>query len=62
MEAPLPFEINVTPIHQAEAYLLLALGYKGLGEEEAAESWKNKLVELDPWNSKLCYFHQLSIL
>lgn len=62
MEAPLPFEINVTPIHQAEAYLLLALGYKGLGEEKTAESWKNKLVELDPWNSKLCYFHQLSIL
>lgn len=62
MAAPLPFELDVTPLNLAEARLLIALGQLGLGDEAASRQAIASLSALDPWNVKLSFFRQLAIL
>ena len=62
MPSPLPFELDVKPLHLAEANLLLALGYKGLGKEAESQVALQALKEIDPWNLKLCFLEKLGVL
>lgn len=62
MASPLPFELDVKPINLAEANLLLALGRKGLGDEEGSGQALEALIKLDPWNIKLCFLRRLEVL
>ena len=62
MASPLPFELDVKPIHLAEAYLLMALGCKSLGDEQGSRKALKELEALDPWNVKLCFLRRLGIL
>lgn len=62
MASPLPFELDVKPIHLAEAYLLMALGCKGLGDDQGSRKALEELEALDPWNVKLCFLRRLGIL
>lgn len=62
MPSPLPFELDVKPLNLAEANLLLALGYKGLGDERSSQEILAELKDLDPWNHKLCFLNKLEIL
>ena len=62
MPSPLPFELDVKPLHLAEANLLLALGHKGLGKEAESQVALQALKEIDPWNLKLCFLEKLGVL
>ena len=62
MASPLLFELDVKPIHLAEAYLLMALGCKGLGDNQGSRKALKELEALDPWNVKLCFLRRLGIL
>ncbi len=62
MAAPLPFELDVRRLNLADAFLLKALGAKGLKEEAASLEAVKALEALDPYNAKLGFFKKLDIL
>ncbi|MBO4378207.1 MAG: DUF5107 domain-containing protein [Clostridia bacterium] len=62
MPAPLPYELDGTRGHLAQAALLTALACKGLGKEKESILSVQELEKADPWNEKLSYFRQLGIL
>ncbi len=62
MAAPLPFELNVRKGNLANAYLLRALGAKGLNQDAESQSAADALQALDPYNTKLAHFRKLGIL
>lgn len=62
MSAPLPFEQDIVRQNRANAYLLKALGCKGLGRAEESVQYKEKLTALDPTNSRLSFLQALDVL
>lgn len=62
MASPLPFELDVTPLNQAEGYLLLALGHAGLGDQAASRAAAAHLEAVDPWHERLAYLRRLGVL
>lgn len=61
MSAPLPYEQDIVRQNSINAYLLQALGYKGLGDEEKSLSCIRKLMDLDPTNFKLSFLRSLDV-
>ena len=62
MAAPLPYEQDIVRQNSINAYLLRALGCKGLGDEEACRACVEKLEALDPTNFKLSFLRTLGVL
>ena len=62
MSAPLPFELDPKPGNLAEGALLKALGYAGLGKNDASRAAVGELSAVDPWNPKLSFLQQLGVL
>ncbi len=62
MPSPSPYEQDVKRLHTIDAYVLLALGEKGLGNEDASREATAKLRAADPYNMKLRFFEMLGIL
>ena len=62
MPAPLPFTLDGTREKLAQAALLEALAYKGLGEEEKSRAAAEELKRIDRWNEKRSCFVQLGVL
>ena len=62
MAFPLPFELNIKRNNLATAYLLRALGAKGLHDNAAVEHTVKALENLDPYNVLLDHFKTLHIL
>ena len=62
MSAPLPYEQDIVRQNSINAYLLKALGYRGLGDETACRTCTGKLEELDPTNCKLSFLRMLDVL
>ncbi len=59
---PQPFELDLEKVNRVNAYLLLALGQKGLGNLKAAEACVQELVRLDPYNATLEIYRKLDVL
>ena len=62
MSAPLPYEQDIVRQNSINAFLLKALGSKGLGDEEESRICEEKLEELDPTNFKLSFLRTLGVL
>ena len=62
MAFPLPFELNIRKNNLATAYLLRALGAKGLKNNAESELAVTALREIDPYNTVLDHFTKLNIL
>ena len=62
MPSPLPYELDNTRSQLAQAALLTALARKGQGRDSECRDAVQELEVVDPWNEKLSYFRQLSIL
>ena len=62
MSAPLPYEQDIVRQNSINAYLLKALGNKGLGNEQVCAECTAKLEALDPTNFKLTFLRMLDIL
>ena len=62
MSAPLPYEQDIVRQNSINAYLLKALGNKGLGNEQACAECTAKLEALDPTNFKLSFLRMLDVL
>ena len=62
MSAPLPYEQDIVRQNSINAYLLKALGNKGLGNEDESRACTAKLEELDPTNFKLSFLRMLEVL
>ncbi len=62
MAAPLPYEQDIVRQNSINAYLLKALGSKGLGDEAECRACVEKLEALDPTNFKLSFLHTLGAL
>ena len=61
MAAPLPYEQDVVRQNSINAYLLIALGYKGLGDENGSKEALQNLEKLDPTNFKLSFLRMLNV-
>ena len=59
---PPPYEQDVVRWHRVDAYLLMALGKRYLGDAIAADEALAKLRVIDPYNSRLCFLTKLGIL
>ena len=59
---PPPYEQDIVRQHRVDAYLLMALGKRYLGDTIAADKALTKLRVIDPYNSRLCFLKKLRIL
>ncbi|MBQ4452636.1 MAG: DUF5107 domain-containing protein [Clostridia bacterium] len=62
MPAPLPYELDGTRAHLAQAALMTALACKGLGREDESRAAVREIKAADLWNEKLSCFGHLGIL
>lgn len=62
LAVPLPFELDPAPQNTFEGHLLIALGRRGLGEEEAAAKALAAARAADPHNYKLSFLERLGVI
>lgn len=61
MSAPLPFELDIDRINRIDAYILIALGAKGLKDKKSCREALKEIDKLDPTNPTMCFMKKLDV-
>ena len=59
---PAPYEQDQERLHRIDGLLLIALGKKGLGDEDGAKAALDELLAIDPYNMKVCFLEICGVI